>query len=99
MGLAFKNGEVDESGAPTHRGALVGSWASNESPAKKAGIRPGDVIVKFADRSIDNFRMLTALVAQTDVGSIVPIEVLRDGKTITLEVEIGRRPALQGDPR
>ena len=99
LGLAFKNGEVDESGASIHRGALVGSWASNESPAKKAGIRPGDLIVKFGDRSIDNFRMLTAMVAQADVGSIVPIEVVRDGKTLTLEVEIGRRPVLQGDPR
>lgn len=99
LGLAFKNGEVDESGASIHRGALVGSWASHESPAKKAGIRPGDLIVKFGDRSIDNFRMLTAMVAQTDVGSIVPVEVVREGKTLTLEVEIGRRPVLQGDPR
>ena len=99
LGLAFKNGEVDESGASIHRGALVGSWAIHESPAKKAGIRPGDLIVKFGDRSIDNFRMLTAMVAQTDVGSIVPIEIVRDGKTLTLEVEIGRRPVLQGDPR
>lgn len=99
LGLAFKNGEVDESGALIQRGALVGSWASSESPAKKAGIRPGDLIVKFGDKSVDNFRMLTAMVAQADVGSIVPLEVMREGKTLTLEVEIGRRPALQGDPR
>lgn len=99
LGLAFKNGEVDESGAAIQRGALVGSWASSESPAKKAGIRPGDLIVKFGDKSVDNFRMLTAMVAQADVGSFVPIEVMREGKTLTLEVEIGRRPVLQGDPR
>ncbi len=99
LGLAFKTGEVDESGTPIQRGALVGSWASSESPAKKAGVRPGDVITKFGDKSVDNFRMLTAMVAQSDVGSIVPIEVLREGKTLVLEVEIGRRPALLGDPQ
>lgn len=99
LGLAFKNGEVDESGAAIQRGALVGSWASSESPAKKAGIRPGDLIVKFGEKSVDNFRMLTAMVAQADVGSFVPIEVMREGKTLMLEVEIGRRPVLQGDPR
>ncbi len=99
LGLAFKSGEFDESGTPIHRGALVGSWASNESPAKKAGVRPGDWIVKFGDRPVDNFRMLTAMVAQADVGSIVPIEVLRDGKSLILEVEIGRRPVRDDDPR
>ncbi len=78
--------------APT-RGALVRNWAaSNDSPAKRAGILPGDIIVRYNDQEITNRGSLMALVAQTDVGSKVPVEVLRQGNKQVFHVEIGRRP-------
>ncbi len=97
LGLSFKS--VEDEFGNTVRGAMVDKWANNESPAKQAGIMPGDLIVKFDGREVQTYRMLTAMVAQTDVGTIVPVEIIRDGSTITLQVEIGRRPNLQGDPR
>ena len=88
---------VVESGSAAQappRGALVRDWARNsDSPAKTAGINPGDIIVKFDDQEVVSHGALMGLVAQTDVGTEVPVEVLRDGQTITLQVTIGRRPA------
>jgi serine protease Do len=63
-----------------------------DGPADKAGIKRGDIIVKFNGedaREVDEFRMN---VAQAGVGAEVKVEVLRDGDMKTLEVKLGERP-------
>jgi serine protease Do len=62
------------------------------SPAEKAGIRSGDIIFSFAGKKIRSVRELVRLVGTTEVGRKVEIEILRDNKKKTLQIEIGERP-------
>jgi S1-C subfamily serine protease len=85
--------EDDSSDRLPLRGALVDRWTQmGDSPAKAAGILPGDLIVKFAGEDVTSSVSLMSLVAQADVGTTVPVEVIRGGQPQTLQVEIGRRP-------
>lgn len=70
------------------RGALV-SEVEPGSPAAKAGLRPGDIILDYDGHDIDTSSALPALVGNTKVGKTVPLTVWRDGKTQTLKITIG----------
>jgi serine protease Do len=70
------------------RGALVGTVVKG-GPAAKAGIEPGDVILKFDGKDIARSAELPSVVAQTKPGSTATIELLRDGKTKELKATIG----------
>ena len=84
--------EVAESlGVAEGKGALVASIVP-ESPAAKAGIMPGDVIIGMNGESLDDFKDLPKLVAETKAGSDSSLEIRRKGKTRKLQVEIGRMP-------
>jgi serine protease Do len=76
-------------GLGKQRGALVGDVAA-QGPADKAGIKRGDVIVGYDGKKIDQSATLPGLVAATAVGKTVPVEVVRDGKTTTVNVTIGK---------
>jgi serine protease Do len=71
------------------RGALVGDVVA-QGPADKAGIKRGDVIVTYDGKKIDESATLPALVASTPVGKTVPVEIVRDGKTQTVNVAIAK---------
>ncbi len=71
--------EVKESlGLPEERGALVVD-VNKDSPAKKAGIIPGDVILKFDNKEVNEMRKLPRIVAETPIGKTVDIELWRSG--------------------
>ncbi len=72
----------------TARGALVSS-ATQGGPAEKAGVKTGDVIIKFNNIEIKNMKELPKVVAGTTVGKSVPLVILRDGKQLTLSVTLG----------
>ena len=76
-------------GLEKDRGALVGDVVA-QGPAEKAGIKRGDVIVTYDGKKIDESVTLPALVASTPVGKTVPVEVMRDGKTTTINVAIAK---------
>lgn len=59
-----------------------------DSPAELAGIKPRDVIVRYGDEAIDNLTELFTLVQRSRVGREVPIEVWRDGESLTLNARI-----------
>ena len=81
--------EIAESlGMKTARGALVSS-ATAGGPAEKAGVKTGDVIIKFNDIEIKNMKELPKVVAGTPVGKSVPLVILRNGKELTLNVTLG----------
>ncbi len=60
------------------------------SPADKAGIKSGDVIVKFNGKPVKNVAALQLMVINTKPGSKVPVILLRDGKYKHVEVKIGK---------
>ena len=65
------------------------------SAADKAGLRVGDVIVKFDGQQIDDFPQLASAVALTPPEQPIPVEVKRDGMTRKLTVELRRGPVPQ----
>ena len=69
------------------KGALVSDVAAG-GPAEVAGVKQGDVIVRFNGKSVDTSIALPRMVAETPVGSTVPLTVVRGGKEITLTVKI-----------
>ena len=68
-------------------GALVGDVIP-EGPAAKAGIKRGDVIVKFNGQEVSNMEQLPKIVAQTTPETNVSVVVIRDGKSMNLDVRI-----------
>jgi serine protease Do len=70
-------------------GALVGE-VSPDSPAEKAGIKSGDVIIAFNGKEISQMSMLPAIVAQTAVGSKAEVIFIRKGKEKKVSVTISK---------
>jgi serine protease Do len=70
-------------------GALVGEVSSG-SPADKAGIKPGDVIVEFNGKEISQVSMLPNLVADTPVGSKAEVTLFRKGALKKLPIIIAK---------
>jgi len=70
-------------------GALVGQVVP-ASPAEKAGLKPGDVIISYNGREVSQMSMLPAMVANTNVGEKASLVLIRDGKKQNFTVEIGR---------
>ena len=71
------------------RGALVASVGKN-SPADKAGVKAGDIILEFDGKKIDTMRKLPKVVAGTSVGKNVEIKVWRNKKLVTKRLTLGR---------
>jgi serine protease Do len=76
-------------GIPQTEGALV-SNVQDDSPAAKAGLKAGDVIVEFDGKKIGRTTDLSRLVAATPVDKEVQLSVLRDGKPLPLTARIAR---------
>ena len=70
-------------------GALVASVSEN-SPADKAKIKAGDIILMFDGKKVDTMRTLPKLVAQTKVGKRVVLKIWRNQKLISKKVLLGR---------
>jgi len=76
----------------TRRGAapeVTVTRVMEKSPAEKAGLKQGDVVLTFRGREIDNIARLRTQIALTPPDTTVPIEIRRDGKKLTLDVKIG----------
>jgi len=74
---------------PDARGALVAEVVPG-SAAASAGVRPGDVIVRFRGEDVADPRELTRRVAATPPGTSVTLEVARPGGTATLSAKVTR---------
>ena len=79
--------EVEKLNKP--KGALVASVSEN-SPASKAGLKAGDIILKFDKKLIKTMRQLPKAVAGTEVGKNVELEIWRNKKLITKKLKLGR---------
>jgi serine protease Do len=75
-------------GVKGEKGALV-AQVFPSSPAEKAGIEKGDVIVEFDGKQVTDSKELPRLVASTPVGKTVTMKISRDGKTLERQVKVG----------
>ncbi|MET0270283.1 MAG: Do family serine endopeptidase [Sphingomonas sp.] len=78
-------------GLPKDTGEIVARVEPGEAAAR-AGIRQGDVIVKVNNKPVSPDNTLSYIVANTAVGTRVPIELIRGGKRQTLTAVVGERP-------
>jgi len=72
-------------------GALIAEVTA-KSPADKAGLKSGDVVIEFNGKTVRDSRHFKLQVAQVQPGTRVPVKVLRDGDTKTLEVTLKEFP-------
>jgi serine protease Do len=91
LGVVVKQVPSSVSGSPDLMetpGALV-SEVLSDSPAERAGIRPGDVILQFGGRTVREVRDLPRMVAETPVGSEAEVGIQRDRKAMTVRIRLG----------
>src|SRR5258705_1647241 len=72
-------------------GVTVGEVVSG-SPAEQAGLQPGDVIRQFNGHEVQNLRTLRTLVAQAPLDKQVDLQIVRNGKPLTVKTQIKEQP-------
>lgn len=87
----LKKEVADALGLKDTKGALV-SNVEPKSPAEKAGIKSGDVILSFAGRPVSKWSDLPRIVGLTKPGTSTDIEVWRRGKSIKLKITLDGTP-------
>ena len=78
------------------KGALITDVP--EGPSKEAGLEAGDVIITFDGKEVADTRELVRIVGNTTVGKAVRVVVMREGKSETLKVTLGRREDAEAVP-
>ena len=89
---------ADSMGLKKAEGALV-DQPQPDSPAAKAGIKAGDIILAVNGTSIKDARALAQQIARAAPGSSAKLSVLRDGKTDTVDVTLATMPEQQQEAR
>ncbi len=83
---------ADSLGLAHNRGELVQGVVPSGGAAA-AGMQPGDVVIKVAGKDVTPKQTLSFIVANTAPGTRIPIELMRDGKRMTLTATVGKRPS------
>ncbi|MCH2131196.1 MAG: trypsin-like peptidase domain-containing protein [Pirellulaceae bacterium] len=78
-------------GVTASAGAVV-MGVFDDSPAMKAGIQTGDVIVQWGPENVESCEVLSILVAETPIGTEVGVVIFRDGMQLKLPVAVELRP-------
>ena len=82
--------EIAESlGLGKPRGALVSS-VTEDGPSEKAGIKTGDVILKFNGKDVEEMRHLPRIVAETEIGKTAPVTIWRKNKEMQISITLGQ---------
>lgn len=94
--LGVQYGMIDadlaaEQELPVQNGALISDVVAGE-PAAKAGIKANDIITGVGGKKLDSTNSLRQLLMANKPGDTVTLDVLRDGKNITVDVTLGTRP-------
>jgi serine protease Do len=83
---------ADSLGIPHNRGEFVQSVIPGQGAAA-AGIQNGDVVVRVAGKDVSPQQSLSYIVANTAPGSRIPVELIRNGRRMTVTATVGRRPS------
>ena len=78
-------------GLPKDQGELVRSVVPGQAAAR-AGLQQGDVILRVNGQPVNPDQTVSFLIANTSVGTRVPVDIIRDGRRMTLQVAPGQRP-------
>ncbi len=78
-------------GIKNDKGVLISDIVKG-SPAEKAGLMRGDVILRFDDKEIENAHKLSQLAAATPPGTLTKIDFLRNGQEKTISLKVGTMP-------
>lgn len=78
-------------GVMPEKGAIIGEIHAG-TPAATAGLRAGDRVVKLDGRDIASFEQLRTRIAEQEPNQKVALELIRDGKLMSLDVALGERP-------
>jgi serine protease Do len=90
VGIAPVTPEIAASlNLPAAKGAMV-NQVTDGSPAGKAGLREGDVILRFGDRDVAHVQDLTRAVADTKAGTARDVRILREGREQNVRVTIAK---------
>ncbi len=82
---------ADSLGLKEAKGALI-AGVSPGGPADKAGIKAGDVVLSFDGRDVPEMRRLPRMVAETQIGKSVDVELWREGKSVSVKAVVGELP-------
>lgn len=91
---AVSEAQAKALGLPVARGAFIARVVddSRNSPAHQAGIVEGDVVMRWNGIEVLAPATLSQLVAKTEIGTTVKVDLLRDGRATTLDVTVMERP-------
>ena len=81
-------------GIPNGRGEFIQRVVPGQA-AERAGIRPGDVVVRVAGQDVSPDNTLSYVVANIRPGTRIPIELIRDGRRMTVTATVGTRPTAE----
>ena len=73
-------------------GVKVGDYNGDDSPAKKAGLEPGDIIVKADGKVADHVSTLQRIIRSHEPGDVVDVEAMRYGQRKDFKVKLGEVP-------
>ena len=80
---------AEELGAPNTRGALVNQM-TRDSDAYAAGLRPGDIIITFNSRTIEDAAAFMRMLGDSKAGTSARLEILRESRRLEVTVPITR---------
>jgi serine protease Do len=89
---------AEEVGAPNTNGVLIGRMG-RVSEAYDAGLRPGDVIVAFNERAVDDPSQFQRLIADARIGSTATLRILRQGRAMEFKLPIVSSANASARPR
>lgn len=86
--------QAQKLGLASARGAFIARIVENlqESPAHRAGLQSGDVVMRWNGAEIIEPAMLSQLVAKTKIGTTVPVQVWREGQAVLVDITVVERP-------
>ncbi|HEX9856972.1 MAG TPA: Do family serine endopeptidase [Paracoccaceae bacterium] len=73
------------------KGVLITEVIRN-SPAERAGVKTGDILVAIDDKAIDSWSVMLETVANLPPGKVVTVRLIRNSAAIGLQLKIGKRP-------
>src|SRR5439155_9035715 len=86
----FRHDDAIDLGMDRPRGARI-SVVNPASPASRAGLRDGDVVLRFAGVDIVDLNHLINTVSMTPIGQVAEVVIWRDRREVTLRVTVGER--------